>query len=217
MGLLALQTTNPVRCPVSQRLSPPHPPRYLERRYASIQKGGTLIAEDVTDLRTHNRRLSDPDGYRPSCCPRCGHGVLHVHDYRSRVLLADPDGAAIKVVRHRCVGPECGARWLILPLLLARHLWRRWAVVEAATTQRQRSANWPTVPARTRRRWRARLGVAGRLLTQVLAASGLPALEGLAKGVGLTATRLDVVLALGLPLSSTAALLHCLAPGLRLV
>lgn len=201
---------------MSQRLSPPQPPRYLERPYASSQKGGTLIAEDVTDVETHERRLCDPDGYRPSCCPRCGHPVLHVHDYRSRVLRADPDRAVVDVVRHRCVGAECGARWLILPLLLARHLWRRWAVVEA-TTRDRRPLDWPPVPARTARRWRARLRMAGRRLTQVLAASGLPALEGVAQRLGLSVTRVDVVLGLGLTLSATAALVHRLAPGLRLM
>ncbi len=201
---------------MSLRLSPPQPPRYLERPYASSQKGGTLIAEDVTDVEAHERRLFDPDGYRPSCCPRCGHAVLHVHDYRFRVLRADPDRVEIKVVRHRCVGPDCGARWLTLPLLLARHLWRRWAVVEA-TTRDRRPVDWPPVPARTARRWRARLRMAGRRLTQVLAASGLPSLEGVAQYLGLTATRLDVVLALGLTLSSVAALVHRLAPGLRLM
>ena len=201
---------------MSQRPSPPQPPKYLKRPYASTQKGRTLIAEDVTDLEAHQRRLSDPDGYRPSCCPRCGHGVLHVHDYRPRVLRADPDGAATKVVRHRCMGAECGARWLTLPALLARHLWRRWAVV-AATTPGPRPTTWPPVPKRTRRRWRARLRMGAQLLTQVLAASGLSALEDVAKRVGLTATRLDVVLALGVGLSAAAALLHRLAPGLRLM
>ena len=201
---------------MSQRPSPPQPPRYLQRRYASTQKGGTLIARDVTDVETHERRVCDPDGYRPSCCPRCGHDVLHVHDYRPRVLRADPDRVVIKVVRHRCVGAECGARWLILPFLLARHLWRRWVVVEAATVGR-RPADWPPVPQRTQRRWRARLRMAGRLLTQVLAASGSATLEEVAQRVGLTATRLDVVLALGLTLSAAAALMHRLAPGLRLM
>ena len=62
------------------RLPHPQAPRYLERRYGSSQKGGTLIAEDVRDLETHERRLCDPDGYRPRRCPRCGHDVLHVHD-----------------------------------------------------------------------------------------------------------------------------------------
>ena len=201
---------------MSHRPSPPQPAKYLEQPYASTQKGGTLIAEDVTDLETHERRLCDPDGYRPSCCPRCGHAVLHVHDYRPRVLRADPHRVVVKVVRHRCVAVDCGARWLILPLVLARHLWRRWAVVEA-TTRGRRPVDWPPVPARTARRWRARLRLAGRRLTQVLAASGSAPLEAVAQRLGLTATRLDVILALGLTLSSVAALMHRLAPGLRLM
>jgi len=51
---------------MSQRPAPPPPPRYLEQCYPSSQKGGTLVAEDVTDLETHARRLCTPDGYRPS-------------------------------------------------------------------------------------------------------------------------------------------------------
>ena len=201
---------------MSQRLSPPQPPKYLEQPYASSQKGGTLIAEDVTDLETHGRRLCHPDGYRPSCCPRCGHGVLHVHDYRSRVLRADPEEPETKVVRYGCVGADCGARWLILPMLLARHLWRRWAVVEA-TTEGRRPIKWSPVPARTQRRWRARLGMAGRGLTQVLAASGAAALETVAQRLGLWPTRREVVLALGVAFSCAAALVHRLAPGVRLM
>jgi hypothetical protein len=198
------------------RLPPPQPRSYLEGRYPSTQKGGTLIAEDVTDLETHERRLCDPNGYRPPVCLRCGHGVLHVHDYRGRVLRADPAQARTTVVRHRCALASCGARWLILPLLLARHLWRRWEVVEASALGR-RPAHWPTVPARTRRRWRARLQMAGRLPVQVLAASGSAVLERVSEKVGLAATRLEVVLALGLPLAEAAALVHRLAPGLRLM
>lgn len=210
---------------MSQRPAPPPPPRYLEQCYPSSQKGGTLIAEDVTDLKTHERRLGDPDGYRPARCPRCGHGVLHVHDYRERHLLAeqpkhshsDSAGPRITVVRHRCTAAECGARWLLLPALLARHRWRRWQVVEVAALERRRPPDWPPVPPRTRRRWRARLRMGGRMLTQVLAASALPALEAVAQRLGLTATRLDLVLALALPLCAAAALLHRLAPGLRLL
>ena len=138
-----------------KRLPPPQAPSYLVRRYTSSQKGGTLIAEDVTDLETHKRRMYDPDGYRPPQCPTCGHGVMHVHDYQTRLLKADPDLPWTHVIRHCCASQTCGARWLILPLLLARHLWRRWEVVEASILGR-RPANWPAVPARTERRWRAR-------------------------------------------------------------
>jgi hypothetical protein len=207
---------------VSQRLSPPQAPKYLERPYPSTQKGGTLIAEDVTDLETHQGRLSDPDGYRPPRCPRCGHGKLHVHDYRSRELLGEPrrrktEGTvSITVVRHRCANPECKAHWRTLPALLARHLRRRWEVVEAATVGSRRPG-LPPVPERTRRRWRTRLRMSARVLTQVLAASGSAALEAIARRVGLSGTRLDVVVADGGPLSAVAELLHRLAPGLRLM
>ena len=79
---------------------------------------------------------------------------------------------------------------------------KRRAVVEA-TTQRRRPVDWPPVPARTARRWRARLGLAGRRLIQGLAASGSAPLETVAQRLGLTATRLDVVLVLGGDLQSS--------------
>ena len=205
---------------MSQRPSPPQAAKYLERPYPSSQKGGTLIAEEVTDLETHRRRLSDPDGYRPRCCPGCGHRKLHVHDYRSRELLGEPrkKGAtpSITVVRHRCANPACKAQWRTVPALLARHLRRRWEVVDAATVG-SRPPGWPPVPKRTRRRWRARLRLGARALIQVLAASGSTALEAIAKGVGLPGTRRDVVVALGGRLGAVAELLHRLAPGLRLM
>ncbi|MEW6751443.1 MAG: hypothetical protein AB1505_10775 [Candidatus Latescibacterota bacterium] len=211
---------------MGHRPSPPPPPKYLDQPYPSSQKGGTLIAEDVTDRQTHERRLRDPDGYRPRCCPRCGHGKLHVHDYRWRVLRAerpqdkgqagDGEAARLRVVRHRCAKEACRARWQTLPALLAPHLWRRWEVVEAATVGR-RPHDWPPVPGRTRRRWRARWRMAARLLTQVLATSGSAVLQHVAPRLGVWATRLDLLRALALPLSAAAALLHRLAPGVRLV
>lgn len=210
---------------MAEPFSPPQAPKYLERPYPSSQKGGTLIAEDVTDLETHEQRLSDPDGYRPPCCPRCGHGRLHVHDYPSRVLRGEKvseddakrvDAPSIRVIRHRCANQTCKAVWRTLPALLARHLWRRWLVVEAATVGR-RPHDWPPVPARSRRRWMARLRAGARLLTQVLASSGSARWEDVAKRVGVMATRLDLLGALGHALSEAAALLHRLTPGLRLM
>ena len=52
----------------------PAAPAYLTSTYASKpgQKGGTLIAEDVTDIATHRQRLSTPDGYRSESCIHCG-------------------------------------------------------------------------------------------------------------------------------------------------
>lgn len=58
--------------------------RGLCRPHPSSQNGGTLLAEEVTEAAAHERRLCDPDGYRPERCPRCGHEVLHVHGYRER-------------------------------------------------------------------------------------------------------------------------------------
>ncbi len=64
------------------RLPPPGQEVCLVRLRPSSQKGGTIIAEDVTDRATHDRRICDPDGYRPAFCPNCGERTLHVHDYR---------------------------------------------------------------------------------------------------------------------------------------
>jgi hypothetical protein len=114
---------------VSQdRLPPPEPEACLVRLRPSSQKGGTIIAEDVTDLGTHERRLCDPDGYRPVFCPSCLETRLHVHDYRERVLRAEPGRPVIDIVRHECV--SCEAIWQVLPIFLARNLWRTWSVVE---------------------------------------------------------------------------------------
>jgi len=94
------------------RLPPPGSEACLVRLRPSSQKGGTLIAEDVTDRATHDRRICNPDGYRPPFCPSCGEMRLHVHDYRERMLLAEPDTPVATIVRHECVacGPRRSAR-----------------------------------------------------------------------------------------------------------
>lgn len=327
------------------RLPPPAPP-YLTRRYPSTQKGGTLIAEDVTDLEAHRRRLCDTDGYRPSSCRRCGHPRLHVHDYPERQFCSEKIRCLIKVVRHRCVG--CGAVWRILPAFLACFLRCIWSLIErtlqihvappppsllpspppslppaslpsalpspllpppslsslsppvapspaspapalrppqpssppllsvpseplsSAPAASQLSPSppssstladpslppaslssspalsplspAPSAPSRrpassappssaiapsasTVRRWRARLAMSAALLCQVLAQSGTPALEHLAKMVGLVGTRAELVAVYvthhsppkGQSLSELAALAHRLAPGVRLM
>jgi len=80
------------------QLPPPESEACLFRLRSSTQKGGTLIAEDVTDHAAHERRICDPDGYRPAFCPRCGERRLHVHDYRERVLRAEP-GKPVAMIR----------------------------------------------------------------------------------------------------------------------
>jgi hypothetical protein len=83
----------------------------------------------------------------------------------------------------------------------------------------------PRVAARTRARWRSRLASSARVLVAVLAISAGVVLEEVAKRVGLTGTRGDLVcayVAMTAPpaserLSSLAALIHRLERGLRLM
>jgi Domain of unknown function (DUF6431) len=211
-----------------QRLPPPDPEACLVRLRPSTQKGGTLIAEDVTDWATHDRRICNPDGYRPPCCPRCGERRLHVHDYRERQLRADPDTPVATIVRHACVA--CAAIWQILPAFIARHLWRTWDVVAHTVTEQEAPSatgpqRGPTIPARTARRWRARWQRPVRALTQILAASGAAAWAALAGRLPPDATCADLItgyidltgLWTGPPLAAVAALLYRLQPSVRLL
>lgn len=188
----------------------------LERPYPSSQKGGTLIAIAVTDLETHERFLSDPDHYRVSECPTCGHDKLHVHDYRQRILRAELGRTVTLVLRFRCANRDCGAKWQVLPQVIARHLHRSWPVVEAVVTDCPR-ANRPVVPKRTRLRWLGRLRTSARRLVRALARSGLDWLKRLAEAVGVEASRAELVARFGRGLAALAALVHLLVPGVRLM
>jgi hypothetical protein len=121
---------NQLRSPV--RVPPPREPVCLSQPYGSSQNGGTLIAEAVVDLAQHQRRLTEPHGYRPSACGCCSCTTLYVHDYRTRVcqLLA---ALVVMVVRYRCVG--CGGHWQVLPAFIARHLWYNWPVVQQSCSR----------------------------------------------------------------------------------
>jgi len=214
-----------------RHLVPPDPPACLLRLRRSSQKGGTLIAEEVTERAEHERRVCDRDGYRPAFCPNCNGTVLHVHDYRERQLRAEPGRPVATVVRDLCVA--CAAVWQTLPAFIARHLWRSWAVVEqaiegtiAASPEPPTVAvRCPRVPERTRRRWRARLAAAARYLARVLAASGEDAWARLARKLGLDATRAALVAAYaaatatppGERLAALSALVYRLQPRVRLM
>jgi hypothetical protein len=213
---------------MSATTPPPRAAPCLQRQREC--KGGTLIAEDVTTLEAHQARVCDPDGYRPKTCARCGFGVLHVHDYRGRVLVAygssGRPGATrlVDVARYACARRECGAIWQVLPALIARHLWRAWTTVEAATLEGT-PAPPIEVPERTRERWASRLLSPALVLVQLFAMESGSALEAIARRVGLEATRRDVVLAYaaeaevgsGSRLSSVASLTHRLARHVRLM
>lgn len=211
------------------RLPPPGSEACLVRLRPSSQKGGTIIAEDVTDRAAHERRICDPDGYRPAFCPNCRDTTLHVHDYRERVLRAEPGEPVARVVRHECVG--CAAIWQILPAFIARHLWRSWRVVEhvltgAAPAMATLGARrWPRVPERTRQRWRARWLRPARFLAQVLAACGQAAWAAVASVLRPEATCADLVAAYadarpapaGQLLADVAALVYRLQAKVRLM
>jgi hypothetical protein len=201
---------------------PPSPPDCLERRYPSSQRGGTLIDERVKDLETHDRWRRDPDAYRPESCPTCQFVRMHLHDYRERRLRADPESPYIIIVRYDC--PSCDAVWQVLPIFVARCLWRTWRVVETqmmgTDAERQRA---PRVPERTIRRWWSRFCFLATFVLQVLAVSG--ALDRIGGAMDRDMTRADVIAAhsrtarvqAGLRIAATAGLLHRLAPGVRLM
>lgn len=184
-----------------------------------------MIAEDVTDRALHAARLCNPDGYRPERCPRCGHPVLHVHDYRERKLVGErveSGSPVIVVVRHDCADDTCGARWTILPRFVARHLWRSWEVVAKATVAAP-APTMPPVALRTRQRWWSRLFSAAVVLVTVLGTASEARLEDVAKAAGLRASRADLFCAYAArvsterPVEEFAALVHRLAPGVRLM
>ncbi len=211
------------------RLPPPEPEACLVRLRPSSQKGGTIIAEDVLDRATHERRVCDPDGYRPSFCPNCGEKTLHVHDYRTRTLRAEPGEAVATIVRHACVG--CTAIWQILPAFIACHLWRSWRVVEhelssaGAVLAMPEMRRWPPVPKRTHRRWRARWLRPALFLVQLLATCGEAVWSALASALAPAARCADLVAACaiaqvtsaGQRLLSVAALIYRLQPKVRLM
>lgn len=201
------------------RAPPPPPPACLVRPYPSSQKGGTLIAADVRDPETHRERLAS-GGYRPRECRRCGHPVLHVHDYRPRLTQLVPAKEAIAVVRYICANEDCEAHWQVLPAFVARWLWFNWPLVEESTiAQPRQKAEAPTgrPSTRTRRRWRARLSSSARAIVVALAASAIEAVAALTRHLGLDPPRVELVAAFERPLSAVASLVHHVAPGVRLV
>ncbi len=199
------------------------------------QKGGTLIAGSVVDLETHERLLRI-DGYRPAVCQRCG-GPVHAHEHRARLLLGEAEGST-DIAIYRCADHEsCGAVWRVLPGLLARHLWRAWSTVERTIADRDGEervvagpvgAVGPPIPERTRVRWRTRLVTSAAMVVAVLAtAMDVPALAYVVKRTGYLATRGEVVTVFaensrsapgcGHLLGALAAVVHRLAPGVRLM
>lgn len=168
-----------------------HP--YLDRGRPAKQKGGTVIARHIRTLEEHEAALADPDAVRPPGCLRCRVAAVHVHERRHRVFQGETDGPpGTDVLIFRCADQDnCGAVWRVLPAFLARHLWRRWSVVETSVVRPQ--PNRDRVSSRTRQRWRARLRTSAAVLVTLLAASGIARWSQLAATVGAATSRSGLV------------------------
>lgn len=191
-------------------LAPPPEAPCLSRPYPSSQKGGTLIAEAVRDFATHRARMCSPDGYRPARCPTCGHGVMHGHDSRERLCQLAGAPPVIRIARHRCAHPDCGAQWQTLPGFLARHLHFNWHRVEDACGGRRDTMRGRRPSRRTLARWCERLSSSASRLVRLLADAG----HLLRTAVPTRHALLD---ALGLDYGEVAAWVHALLPGARLM
>lgn len=225
-----------------ERLPPPHPDPCLIQSRKAKYRGGTLIAEQVWSVAEHESRLCDAEGYRPEQCGHCGCRQLHVHDYPLRRPQGEPLLTLLRVVRFICSNEECQATWRVLPAFLARHLWWVWrrvstvtrgeappvsvgAECEEGTTAGGAERKVRAVPARTRRRWRARLSASGRQLVVMMASRGVQQVQRVAEAVGLGASRRELVAAYaaalapaaGVTLGAVAALLDRLERGVRLM
>ena len=204
-------------CP--PRAAPPAADSCLSQPYSSRpkQKGGTIIDETAADLATHQRKLRNPDEYRPGQC-RCGCGRLHVHGLRERhprqLVIEGEPVPVVGILVFICAG--CRGTWRVIPAFLARCLWRTWDVVEREVLAKPRSPEAPPVPKRTVQRWRYRLAQAAHLPIQVLVVAG-GTLREVAAGVGLGASREELRLGYGGSFAALAGLLHRLAPGVRLM
>jgi hypothetical protein len=190
-----------------------------------------VIAEQVLDIAAHERLLGS-GGYRPAGCIRCG-GPMHIHEYRERVLAGDP-AQSTEIALFRCADRQrCGAVMRVLPAFIARRLWRTWTTVEQATLQdnseAEERARSEVVPERTRRRWQARLAASAAAIVVVLAvaAGAVPFLREVISRVGLDGTRAELVVEYvrsttrqldpGEKLAAVSAVVHRLAPGMRLM
>lgn len=194
-----------------------------EHSHCSCRRGGTLIATDVVNMAMHTKRVCDADGYRPNRCPHCGHTRMHVHSYRERVLRADPETPTIRLVRYRCA--HCRAIWRMLPMFVARFLWRRWLVVENATQDCVPPGCHPPVPVRTVQRWISRITAHAKPIIDVIMAYDDMLWNTIKIDLTEGCRRIDVIRAYtqrvksisGSMLSDLAALLHGMAPGTRLI
>jgi hypothetical protein len=193
---------------------PPTP--YLDRprprKIGDNYRGGTVIATNIVTLEEHDAALANADLIRPRDCGACDSRVLHIHDRRARKL--DGRGSeSIEILIFRCA--KCRAVWRVLPVFLARHLWRTWkAIGDALDEARTRRST----PVRTRQRWLKRLRERATKLVVVLGQLGPARSEAIAQ-LGHDHMRRDVIAAFGgvALLAKLAALVDHHVPGVRVM
>lgn len=204
-------------------------PGYLSTTYAAKpwQRGGTLIAEDVWEPDEHRRRVKDPEGYRPTVCPRCNGSWARGHGSRWRRLRDEPESAEEEIRRYRCA--RCRAVWQVLPAFLARHLHRTWGAVQSrlvgAEALTREGGEWRVgAKPTTTRRWLLRLAAVAVVLTQVLAECGGEA-GGVIRHLGARCSRRELIEGLSAAgvvegrrkVGELACWIHRLAPGARVM
>ena len=189
---------------------------YIDRPRPRKQKGGTVLARDVTTFEQYEAALADPALFKLSRCLSCKVGVMHVHDRRERIFAGEVGGPGrTEVLVFRCNRQdECGATWRVLPHFLARHLWRRWTLVGVVLEDGRHR-----VPRRTQQRWRRRLASAAAVVVALLGQAATHDWTEVAVRAGMDATRGEVITAAGGPtrLADLAAIIDHLQPGVRLM
>ena len=138
------------------RLPPPQYEACLFRLRSSTQKGAAPSSpkKSPTTPRTSGAfAIQTAIGY-PSALD-AGDDDCTCTITASACCAAQPGTPVATIVRLVCVSRE--AIWQILPLFIARHLWRTWNVVRHALMPDHKAPlpsepqHWPRVPLRTRR------------------------------------------------------------------
>lgn len=95
------------------------------------------IAQNIDTLEKHMRCMSiDPERYRPSCCPHCGHQMVWFHGQYTR--LADRESGSsspfnlVPIPRFICAEDDCRKTCSRLPQCIPPRRWYLWCVQQRA-------------------------------------------------------------------------------------
>lgn len=121
------------------------------------------IVVGITSLEQHRLTLStNPEIYRPACCPRCGVGTLWAHGSYDRKADRIGTGAQnanpVLIPRYCC--SACALTCSRLPECIAPRRWYHWLMQQLhlrALLRQERVESpigWPVPAWRTIKRWR---------------------------------------------------------------